>query len=148
MKETAITTKLIQKLNLLPNCYARKRHGSAYCSGDPDIHICFQGLTIFVEMKVISGELSDLQAVMLQRWQDAGATCILAVYDTTQKSFSFFINPAEPCSWKNFVGKVKPLVSDARNIDIHCNARYDNMLELLNKIYAKNENSKALKFNP
>ena len=73
MKETAITAKLIQKLNTIPMCHARKRHGSAYMAGDPDVCICYKGQTILIEMKLLAGELSDLQAVMLQRWQDAGA---------------------------------------------------------------------------
>lgn len=109
VKEASVTTKLIKHLNSLPNCFARKRHGGAYTSGDPDIHICYCGKTIFIEMKVLEGELSELQAVMMQRWQGAGAVCVLAVWDHENKEFIFFVNKAD---WRRLCGKVKKHVLD------------------------------------
>ena len=119
MKETAITAKLVKKLNAIPRCFARKRHGGAFSSGDPDIQVCYKGLTILIEVKVLVGELSELQAVMMQRWQDAGAVCILAVWDAEQKAFAMFLDK----TWKEYAGKVKPRV-----LDIH-SGKYFNVRE-------------------
>lgn len=136
MKETNVTAKLIKHINALPQCFARKRHGGAYTSGDPDIHICFRGVTIFIEMKLMAGELSDLQAVMMQRWQNAGAVCVLGVWDAEQKCFAFFTN----CDWKKYVGKVKKHV-DMINSGEYFNARYPQLEDALKGWYADSRKS-------
>lgn len=98
------------------------------------MHIVYKGFTIFVEMKVMEGTLSDLQAFMLQRWQNAGATCMLGVWDAEQKAFVFFSNPPD---WKYFIGKVKPHVQNMGITQIGFNARYTMLQEMLDSLYAK-----------
>ena len=109
VKESGVTAKLIKHINSIPGCFARKRFGGAFSSGDPDIQICYRGHTIFIEMKTMDGQLSDLQAIMMQRWQAAGATCVLGVWDAGNKEFIFFVNKAD---WRRLCGKVKRHVLD------------------------------------
>ena len=90
MNENAITTKLINKLKTLTGCYARKQHGGMFSSGDPDALICFRGKLVWVEVKVDGGKLSALQAEQMQRWQNAGALVMLAVYNYKDKTFKVF----------------------------------------------------------
>lgn len=119
MNESGQTQKLLKELNAIPGCYARKRHGGAYCSGEPDAQACYKGQMFQIEVKLLGGELSDLQAVMLQRWQDAGAVCVLAVWDPVQKAFAFFAHK----NWQEYVGKVKRHVIECANKGEYFNVR-------------------------
>lgn len=131
MRETAVTTKLVKHLNKIPGCFARKRHGSAYSAGDPDVHICYRGLTLFIEMKVVGGELSELQAIMLQRWQDAGASCILMVWDASKKVFSTYYRVPR---WADYAGrKIRPAAM-LPGPD-YLNVTYSDMEKFINERY-------------
>ena len=90
MNENTVTTKLINKLKTLKECYARKQHGGMFSSGDPDVLICFRGKLIWIEVKVNGGKLSALQAEQMQRWQNAGALVFLAVWNYERKIFKVY----------------------------------------------------------
>jgi hypothetical protein len=85
MNENAVTAKVIKLLNSIDKCYARKRHGGIFSSGDPDIHACYKGRTVLIEMKLDGGTLSKLQAFQMSQWKKAGALVLLAVYDRCTK---------------------------------------------------------------
>lgn len=131
MRETQVTAKLVKALNAIPGCCARKRHGSAYTSGDPDVSVVYRGHAIFIEMKMLDGELSDLQAVMLERWQQAGATCVLGVWDPEQKAYAFFVGPK---IWQDYVGKIKSRVINPINGE-YTNSRDNGLADFLKGIH-------------
>ena len=136
MNESKVTTKLIQALNAIPCCFARKRHGNIFSAGDPDIALCYRGRTILIELKMPGGALSDLQAIMLDRWQAAGAVCVLGVWDSAQKAFCFHSNK----SWKKYVGNIKSTMLRA-GCGAYQNVRAADMQEVLDDWYT--HNSKA-----
>ncbi len=61
-----------------------------FSNGDPDALICYQGKLIWIEVKVTGGKLSALQAEQMQRWQNAGALVILAVWNYERKVFKVY----------------------------------------------------------
>jgi len=81
MNENAITARLIKHMNGIPGCFARKRHGGRFSSGDPDIAGVIDGRAFFVEVKLAGGGLSKLQAVMLDNWRRSGAYTSVVVYN-------------------------------------------------------------------
>lgn len=86
MNENALTQKILKHMNAVPRCFARKRHGGKFGSGDPDIAGVIEGLAFFCEVKLESGTLTKLQAVMLDKWKSAGAETSLAIYDPIKKN--------------------------------------------------------------
>lgn len=81
-----------------------------FSSGDPDINGCYKGRALKIEVKVTGGTLSELQAEQMQKWTNAGAIVMLAVYDYKTKLFSVW-NSAR--SWKPYAGiKTTAIVSD------------------------------------
>ena len=131
MRETQLTAKIVKQLCTFSRCYARKRHGSAYCVGEPDIYACYGGGSVFIEVKMLDGALSTLQAIMLQRWQDAGALCVLAVWDPEQKALAIFHNK----NWVAYTGPVKARVLRWENKD-YFNVRLAQLDEALEGMYA------------
>jgi hypothetical protein len=85
-------------------------------------------------MKLLAGELSDLQAVMLQRWQDAGAVCLLGVWDPDMPSYTFYRNMKN--TWALHVGKIKPRIEQYRANGSYCNKKHDQLLQILEGWYA------------
>ena len=85
MGENALTVKLIKRLNEISGCRARKRHGGKFQSGDPDVAVVYKGHAVYIEVKVLGGALTKLQAFQLARWAEAGATCLLVVFDEKTK---------------------------------------------------------------
>ena len=81
MNENDVTYKMIKLMNSVSGCHARKRHGGAFTQGDPDIAGVVLGRAFFCEVKVVGGELTKLQAVMLDKWKLAGADTSVAVYN-------------------------------------------------------------------
>lgn len=65
--------KILEYMNSIPGCYARKRHGSAYNPGEPDITGCLDGRRIEIEVKAPGGETTPLQRAELEKWRKAGA---------------------------------------------------------------------------
>jgi len=85
VNENSVTAKIIKFMCSEPDCHARKRHGGRFGSGEPDIDGCVFGRAFKCEVKVTGGELTKLQATMLDRWRDAGADTTVAVYDRDAK---------------------------------------------------------------
>ena len=111
MNENAITQKVLRLMNSVPGCYSRKRHGGAFCSGDPDIAGVAYGRAFFCEMKVAGGELSKLQAVMLDKWSAAGADTSVAVYSPETKKIRVIhlhqgCTPEDDEHWVDFAGPI------------------------------------------
>lgn len=74
-RESAIVKKILERLNAIPGCVARKRHGSAYSvAGDPDIYGCVIGYHFEMEVKVPGEEPTRLQRERLQAWLKAGSS--------------------------------------------------------------------------
>ena len=101
MNENTITTKLIHALNTIPGCYAKKQHGGMFSSGEPDVNACYEGRALKIEVKVSGGCLSPLQAQQMQKWTNAGAIVLLAVYDYNTKLFSIHSSAL----WELFAGE-------------------------------------------
>lgn len=116
MNENAVTSKLIKQLNSIPELYARKRHGGMFSSGDPDIQICYKGYTVLIEMKMHGGALSEIQAVQMNRWQNAKAICMLAVYNPKDKSYSVYT--AIP-DWLEFIRRKQLFASWITTVQQH-----------------------------
>lgn len=73
-RESAIVRAIIARLNAIPGCLARKRHGNAYSvAGDPDITGCYYGRHFELEVKRPDGRLTALQEQRLAEWTRAGA---------------------------------------------------------------------------
>lgn len=87
-RENDVTAKLIKVLNSIPLTRAKKRHGGKFQSGEPDIAAVFRGRAVLIEVKLIDGELTRLQAAELDRWAAAGAFCAVAVWNHAQRVFS------------------------------------------------------------
>lgn len=77
-RETGVTKRILEGLNSLPGCMARKLHGSAYSVvGDPDIYGCINGRMFQFEVKA-PGAKADKdhaakQAWEQRKWREAGA---------------------------------------------------------------------------
>ena len=67
LKENDITARVIKMMCTVPGCFARKKFSGRFQSGDPDIAGVINGWAFFVEAKVVGGELSRLQAAMLEQ---------------------------------------------------------------------------------
>lgn len=81
MKETEITSRIVRALNQIPVCFARKRHGGAFSSGEPDVGGVIKGRAFYLEVKRYpEGELTPLQAAMLNRIHKAGGISILGLW--------------------------------------------------------------------
>lgn len=104
--ENSYTAKLIKVLNRIPDTRAKKRHGGRFQSGDPDVAGVFRGFSFFIEAKVLSGELTPLQAEELERWRGAGAATALAVYaPLSSKGMGLrLFTPTHKEEWSDLLG--------------------------------------------
>lgn len=111
MKETQITAKIVEHLNGIPGTFAKKRHSGKFGSGDPDIAGCHLGRAFVIETKVAGGELTQLQAIQLERWRKAGAINTLAVFLPETKVLRM-ITLHHTEKWADFTGhqKLKELI--------------------------------------
>lgn len=110
MNENAATAKVIKFLNSVDECYARKRHGGKFMSGDPDIAGAARGVAFFIEMKATDGKLTDLQAAMLDRWRAAGAWTAVGVWDDEAKFIGIIrIQSGDKLKWAEIAGPVDKL---------------------------------------
>jgi hypothetical protein len=73
MRESAIQQKILDYLRGLPECYARKIHGSIYGSGIADILGVYRGRALVLEVKQDGKKATPLQARELDRWHQGGA---------------------------------------------------------------------------
>ena len=128
MNENSITAKVIKLLNSVPGCFARKRHGGMFSSGDPDIGGVYKGRAFYIEMKVTGGKLSSLQADMMERWSAAGAYTAVGVYDYGTRILRVTRLP-EGVAWGKYAGPV---------INVPCGYAHrvdaSGVLELLSRI--------------
>ena len=111
MKETEVTAKIVKGLNSEADCYTKKRHSGKFGSGDPDLSGCFAGKSFHIETKVVGGELTQLQAIQLERWRKAGAATRLAIYDHKAKTLQV-VELDDKEKWEDFTGhdKLKELI--------------------------------------
>lgn len=73
-REVQVVTSILKWLKTVPNCQARKLHGSIYAhKGDPDIYGCIDGRMFLIECKQPGENPTELQAAMLVKWGQAGA---------------------------------------------------------------------------
>ena len=82
MKETQATAKMVQLLNSVGECRAKKKHsGSFGGGGEPDVSGVYRGLSFFIEMKVLrGGQVSKLQAEAMDKWRLARAAVFVGIY--------------------------------------------------------------------
>lgn len=71
--EARIVNAILDKLNALPQTYARKTHGNRYSVGWPDIIGTHHGRMIALEVKQPGKDATPRQAHELARWERAGA---------------------------------------------------------------------------
>ncbi len=107
MKETQVTAKIVEAINSHPvHAYAKKRHSGKFGSGDPDINGVYLGRAFFIETKVVGGELTQLQAIQLTRWREAGAITALAVFNQDSREIKYImLHDSE--RWDDFTGHAK-----------------------------------------
>lgn len=73
-RESAIVNAIMRWLKNLPNCEARKAHGSVWSvAGDPDIYGCINGRMFLLEVKQPGRRPTVLQEKRLREWRGAGA---------------------------------------------------------------------------
>lgn len=114
MNEPAVTDKIVKGLNGASDTFARKRHSGKFGSGEPDITGCCLGKAFYIEVKMITGALTLLQAHQLTNWREAGAFTALAIYDPGLKLLKI-IQPDESETWDQFVapGIIKELWAES-----------------------------------
>ena len=76
--EKYIVDGILKYLNGLVGCYAKKKHGSQFNPGWPDIIGCYAGRAFFIEVKQPGNEPTALQAEELKRWGQAKARTLVA----------------------------------------------------------------------
>jgi hypothetical protein len=87
MTESALTASILRRLAREPECYAVKRHGSAWGRrGEPDVYGCYRGRAFVLEVKAPgrAGTLTVLQGRALAAWRAAGA--ISAVVESVEEA--------------------------------------------------------------
>jgi hypothetical protein len=71
-------TKIVKKITdylLSEGCMVEKRHGGGYATtGQPDIHACWQGHDIEIEVKCPGNKPTTLQLLRMEEWKRSGAT--------------------------------------------------------------------------
>jgi len=73
MREKIIVQKILQYLNGLDHCYARKIFSSNFTANLPDIIACYRGRTLALEVKRPGNSLTKLQEIELLHWTQADA---------------------------------------------------------------------------
>jgi hypothetical protein len=76
--------RILAYLKKLPDCWARKQHGSAVRRGEADITGCLRGKRLELEVKTPGGDYTPLQAATARKWRRAGALaeCVTSVEET------------------------------------------------------------------
>jgi len=95
--ETKIVNLLIGHLRDTGG-YARKVHGNAYSSGEPDIDACVRGRAVKVEVKVPGRKPTAQQLARLRRWQEAQA---LAGWVTSLSELVELLDHLDDLDWQN-----------------------------------------------
>jgi len=81
--ENVIVQKILQFLNELPGCVARKRWGGGMgVAGDPDITGCLDGRHLEFEVKRSGQQPTVLQSRWREEWREAGA--VVAVVSSVE----------------------------------------------------------------
>ena len=77
MKEKTITNQILKYLKAQPYCFVFKEHGGIYgTAGIPDIICCYRGKFVAFEVKTLTGKLSKLQEITINRINEAGGMAI------------------------------------------------------------------------
>ena len=93
--ERAIVRAILDYLNGLPVCVARKRWGGGMgVAGEPDIDACIHGRSLQLEVKLMGADATCLQRKRMDEWQSAGAIvgvvhCVAEVKDLLLKQKLF-----------------------------------------------------------
>ncbi len=104
MREPQITSKIVAALNAVEGCFAKKRHSGTFGGGgEPDISGCYMGYSFLIEVKMLDGELTKLQAAALERWKKARAQTFLATYNEKTKVLKISPDP-EGGTWLDMAG--------------------------------------------
>ncbi len=111
-KESTTTKNLLDELKKVPKIWVKKRHGSAYSTGEPDIAGVYKGKAFFIEVKRFEdGELSKLQAYTLRDLALAGSYCGLYAWDHKNKIFRV-ADQLHSSVWPDLVGKTRMILGD------------------------------------
>lgn len=82
--EKTVVKRIIETLNALPGCRAKKHHGSQFGSAEVDVYGCIGGRAFFLEAKRPGGKASLRQEKLLREWGEAGA--ITAVVTSAEEA--------------------------------------------------------------
>jgi hypothetical protein len=77
-KESDLNKKVVDWLNTIDGCFAKKRQGGPGNAGQPDVTGCINGIRIELEGKIGDNKPTKLQLKWLRKWSKAGA--ITGVY--------------------------------------------------------------------
>lgn len=71
--EALLVKKIITYLKV-QGCMVEKRHGGGYAtSGQPDVHACYMGHDIEIEVKCPGNMPTKLQLLRMEEWRKSGA---------------------------------------------------------------------------
>ena len=93
LNESKLKRKLFSILKTYPNIYYRKIGASKFLhAGMPDIYICYQARSIWLELKVYPRTLTPLQINEVNKLRTAGAnTYVLIAFPRTGNKRNFYI---------------------------------------------------------
>ena len=71
--EKTVVANIMKYLSSLPNCRAKKFHGTQFGQKELDIYGSLDGRAFFIEVKRPGGKLSVIQEVEIDTWRSVGA---------------------------------------------------------------------------
>jgi hypothetical protein len=95
--ETKIVKKIIAHIKAKGG-WARKVHGNAFSSGEPDIDAVLNGRSVKIEVKVPGKYPTTQQLARLRTWETAGS---LAGWVTSVEEVDRLLGNVEDLSWVN-----------------------------------------------
>lgn len=82
MSESALTRRVIEKINGLPRSYCIKVHGNRYQKkGTPDVIGCCNTRSFVYEVKLHGNVPTAIQQYELNKWESAGSLIIPYTYN-------------------------------------------------------------------
>lgn len=70
--EKDVVKSILEWLNSLPMCKARKVHGGMFSAGEPDIDCVINGLSVKIEVKSPGNQPTENQLKRINEWKSAG----------------------------------------------------------------------------
>lgn len=68
--EAALTKKIIEALNSIPDCYAEKLHASQFGMPKLDVFGAYRGLMFYLEIKVPGKKPTPRQQATMRKWRE------------------------------------------------------------------------------